>query len=114
MHNLTQILTGLPDICGPEKTLLGVLRTDGMHSTVSTPRTIDFTRIRSGFAVALHMHQRLVPAGGPELKTAEIISNLEYMMNHQQVGDNHNAPVFHWCYKRMGEFGPSQSSRHRL
>jgi hypothetical protein len=26
------------------------------------------------------------------------------MMNHQNIGDNHNAPVFHWCYKRMGEF----------
>jgi hypothetical protein len=38
--------------------------------------------------------------------TAEIISNLQYMMEHQDVGDNHNAPVFHWCYKRMGEIVP--------
>ena len=28
------------------------------------------------------------------------------MMEHPQIGDNHNAPVFHWCYKRMGEFIP--------
>jgi len=52
------------------------------------------------------MHQPLIPAGGSELSTARIICNLEDMMNHQDVGDNHNAPVFHWCYKRMGEFIP--------
>ena len=28
------------------------------------------------------------------------------MMDHPNVGDNHNASVFHWCYKRMGEFIP--------
>jgi len=26
------------------------------------------------------------------------------MMDHQDIGDNHNAPVFARCYKRMGEF----------
>ena len=52
------------------------------------------------------MHQPLIPAGGPDLGTAEIISNLQYMMEHPGVGDNHNATVFQWCYKRMGEFIP--------
>jgi hypothetical protein len=28
------------------------------------------------------------------------------MLDNPQVGDNHNAPVFLWCYKRMGEFIP--------
>jgi hypothetical protein len=28
------------------------------------------------------------------------------MLEHPDVGDNHNAPVFHWCYKRMGELIP--------
>jgi hypothetical protein len=28
------------------------------------------------------------------------------MMENQGIGDNHNAPVFVWCYKRMGEFIP--------
>jgi hypothetical protein len=27
-------------------------------------------------------------------------------MDNQSIGDNHNAPVFHWCYKRMGEIIP--------
>jgi hypothetical protein len=28
------------------------------------------------------------------------------MMDNQGIGDNHNAGVFHWCYKRIGEFVP--------
>jgi len=52
------------------------------------------------------MHQPLIPAGGGDMRTAEIISNLKYMMDNQGIGDNHNAPVFAWCYKRMGEFIP--------
>ena len=28
------------------------------------------------------------------------------MAEHPDIGDNHNAPVFRWCYKRMGEFIP--------
>jgi hypothetical protein len=107
MHDLTQTQDGLPDICGSEKTLLEALRTDGKHSLSPTQRALDFTRIRSGFAVALHMHQPLIPAGGPDLTTAKIVSNLDYMLNHPNTGDNHNAPVFHWCYKRMGEFIPA-------
>ena len=49
------------------------------------------------------MHQPLNPAGGPELRTAAIVSNLQWMLEHPDLGDNHNAPVFHWCYQRMGE-----------
>ena len=36
-----------------------------------------------------------------------MIGNLQYMMENQRIGDNHNAPVFYWCYKRMGEFIPN-------
>ena len=35
-----------------------------------------------------------------------MIGNLQHMFENQGVGDNHNAPVFLWCYKRMGEFIP--------
>jgi len=52
------------------------------------------------------MHQPLIPAGGHDLQSAGIISNLKYMMDNPGIGDNHDAPVFHWCYKRMGEFVP--------
>jgi hypothetical protein len=50
------------------------------------------------------MHQPLIPAGGADLATAGIISNLAYMFEHQGEGDNHNAEVFHQCYRRTGEF----------
>jgi hypothetical protein len=52
------------------------------------------------------MHQPLIPAGGPDLRTAAIVGNLQWMLEHPDVGDNHNAPVFHWCYQRMGELIP--------
>jgi hypothetical protein len=67
---------------------------------------VDITAIDSAFAVALHMHQPLIPAGGSELRSAAIVSNLQWMLEHPDLGDNHNAPVFHWCYKRMGELVP--------
>ena len=35
-----------------------------------------------------------------------MISNLQHMIDNQGIGDNHNASVFQWCYKRMGEFIP--------
>ena len=56
-------------------------------SRSSCPKVrIDFGSIRSAFAVALHMHQPLIPAGGGDLATAEIISNLKYMMDNQGIG----------------------------
>jgi len=68
--------------------------------------TIDWTRVKSACAIALHMHQPLIPDPDQELSRAPIVSNLKHMMDHPNVGDNHNAKVFHWCYKRMGEFIP--------
>jgi hypothetical protein len=52
------------------------------------------------------MHQPLVPAGGDDPATAAIIGNLRWMMEHPDQGDNHNAPTFLWCYRRMGELVP--------
>jgi Glycosyl hydrolase family 57 len=60
--------------------------------------------VRSACAVALHMHQPLIPAGGEALESAGVISNLQYMFEHPGEGDNHNAEVFHQCYRRAGEF----------
>jgi hypothetical protein len=60
--------------------------------------------VQSACAVALHMHQPLIPAGSEDLATAGIISNLAYMFEHPGEGDNHNAAVFHQCYRRPGEF----------
>jgi PAS domain-containing protein len=101
---LAETVEGLPNICGSEHRIAEARARRGPYYLPESG--IDFSRVRSAFSIGLHMHQPLIPAGGTNLQTAEIISNLKYMMDNQQIGDNHNAPVFHWCYKRMGEFIP--------
>ena len=102
--NLSEPIGDLPEICGREDLIRKTMARPALRP--SSDGGIDFSRIQSGFAVALHMHQPLIPAGGDDLYTARIISNLQYMMEHPNVADHHNAPVFRWCYKRMGEFIP--------
>ena len=106
MNDLPEYIDGLPNISGAEGLCEKAMRANQGNTITLHESGIDFGRIRSACAIALHMHQPLIPAGGSNLRTAEIISNLKYMMDNQQIGDNHNAPVFLWCYKRMGEFIP--------
>jgi len=106
MAPLPEYIDGLPNICGREDEVERVIAEAKGRAVFLPDSGIDFARLRSAFACALHMHQPLIPAGGGDLQTAGIISNLQYMMENQGVGDNHNAPAFHWCYKRMGEFIP--------
>jgi hypothetical protein len=107
MHGMSypEIKNGLPDITPSSEVLAMPPQRRQKIYIKETP--VQFNAIRSVAAIALHMHQPLIPAGGPDLHTADVISNLQYMMENQGIGDNHNAPVFHWCYKRMGEFIPS-------
>jgi hypothetical protein len=101
---VAEYVDGVPNICGAEKQVSEAMSRPGPYYLPESG--IDFGRLRSAFAVALHMHQPLIPAGGSDLRSAAVISNLKHMMDNQHIGDNHNAPVFHWCYKRMGEFIP--------
>jgi hypothetical protein len=93
----------LPNLCGAEAVIEKTLRE---RKPAAPAGGIDFGNINSACAIALHMHQPLIPAGGGDLSTAEVISNLKHMMDNPGIGDNHNASVFHWCYKRIGEFVP--------
>src|SRR5262245_6077038 len=106
MSTLSEYVDGLPNICGSESLIEAAVHENRSREVFRPESRIDFGGINSAFAIALHMHQPLIPAGGANLTTAEMISNLKYMMDNQGIGDNHNAPVFHWCYKRMGEFVP--------
>lgn len=106
MSTLPEYVDNLPNICGSQPVIDAAQRAQKGHPVYLKDGHIDFGHIRSAFACALHMHQPLIPAGGGDLSTAEVISNLQHMMNNPGVGDNHNASVFHWCYKRMGEFIP--------
>jgi len=105
MDLIPEVVEGVPVLCGFE---------DVIAQTMGEPVPlllseggIDFDRVRSAFAVGLHMHQPLIPAGSSDLHTAGVISNLAFMMDHPEIKDNHNAAVFCRCYQRMGEFIPT-------
>ena len=106
MTELPEYIDQRPNICGSEPKIESALRAQADKPVFLPESRIDFANINSAFAIALHMHQPLIPAGGNDLASAEIISNLKYMMDNPGIGDNHNATVFQWCYKRMGDFIP--------
>lgn len=106
MFPLPEQIDGLPNFCGAEEEIARAIEAARDRPVFLPESPIDFARIRSAFANALHMHQPLIPAGGPEPATAALIGNLQYMLEHPEGVDNHNAPVFQWCYGRMGEFIP--------
>ncbi|NJL81053.1 MAG: glycosyl hydrolase family 57 [Richelia sp. RM1_1_1] len=97
---LPETIDGLPNICGWEKQVLEVVN---QNSPVFLPTTnLRLEDITATFAVALHMHQPTIPAGA----NGELISHLQYMFEHPQEGDNHNAGPFANCYSRMGDIIP--------
>lgn len=97
---LSELKSGLPNICGWEAEISSVVNHDEPVFLTSTNLRLE--DITAGFACALHMHQPTIPAGA----NGELVSNLQYMFEHPQFGDNHNAEPFAWCYSRMGEFIP--------
>ena len=107
MTALPEYIDGTPNLAGSEKQIEKTIRAAAKKPMYTPDSKVDFGRIKSAYAVALHMHQPLIPAGGHDLHTAEIISNLKDMWDNQGIGDNYNAPAFAWCYKRMGEFIPN-------
>jgi hypothetical protein len=101
---LHEYIGGLPNICGSEEIVAqGLSRTGAAYLGESG---IDFGRVRSAFSNALHMHQPLIPAGGHDLATASVISNLQFMRDFGNDEARYNEGIFAWCYKRMGEFIP--------
>jgi hypothetical protein len=106
-QELAEYVDGLPNLSGAEALIASTIADAATRPMFAAAASEDpFAGIESAFGVALHMHQPLIPAGGDDLRTARLISNLRYMAEHPDSGDNHNAPVFRWCYKRMGEFIP--------
>jgi len=92
----------LPNICGNEDRIAKAVK--GGAQLYAPISNIKFDKVQSSFGVALHMHQPTILAGTDDLKTAPLISNLQHMMEHQDVHDNHNAPVFLQCYSRISDF----------
>ena len=105
MSQLELYINNIPNISGSEKLIEESIR-QRPENVFLPDSDIDFGRIRSACAIALHMHQPLIPAGGGDLQTAELIGNLQDMMEHPDIGDNHNSHVFLWCYRRIAELVP--------
>ena len=102
---LPSIIDGLPNISGWEREVLDVVN---QKTSVFLPKTnLRLEDIRATFAVALHMHQPSIPAGA----NGEMIGHLQYMFEHQDEGDNHNAGPFANCYQRMGDIIPELVSQ---
>ena len=98
---LPEIVNGLPNICGSERQVEEITR---RQEPVYLPETnLRLDRLRATFAVALHMQQPLIPAGGSELRSADLISNLDFMLHQSGDGDRYNASVFLDCYGRIGD-----------
>jgi len=97
------VIKDMPSICGNEDKIKEVTsRTEDKLYMQYSHLAID--QVQSAFGIALHMHQPTIPASSEDLAAADLISNLQFMMEHQDMGDNHNAPVFLWCYSRMSDF----------
>ena len=103
MAELPEYVGDPPNLSGSEEVVAEAVRA-GRERLVYDGRHVRLGDIDSAFAVGLHMHQPLIPAGGGDPRAAAVVSNLRFMMDHPEVPDAHNAPVFLWCYRRMGEF----------
>ena len=103
MIDLAECVDGLPNISGSEERIRKAIRASRTGPVFLPQGASGFGEITSAFAIALHMHQPLIPAGGPELRTAQLISNLQWMLDNPDIADNHNESVFLCCYKPIGE-----------
>jgi len=101
MHNIPGIKGDFPDIStvpSDDKELRPT--TKQVYAPCSN---INWPAVQSAFGIALHMHQPTIPAETDDVQNARLISNLQHMMEHQNIGDNHNAPVFLNCYSRISD-----------
>ncbi len=100
---MSDIVSNLPNIFFDEKQYAKPGQKKKCYASFSN---INPDRVRSSFGIALHMHQPTIPAGGWDLRSAGLISNLQHMFDNQGIGDNHNAGVFFWCYHRLAQIIP--------
>ena len=104
-EQLQGLIEGLPNICGWEEDIATIV---ARREPVFLPQTsYRLEDIRSCFAIALHMHQPMIPAG----QGGSLVNNLQYMLEHPYEGDNYNAGHFAYCYGRIGDFLPELVSQ---
>ena len=106
IDHLPEIVDGLPNICGAESAIEQALKRSAERAVFLDQSGVDFSRIRGASAIALHMHQPLIPAGGADLRTRGYNRQPAADDGNPGAASSHNAGIFRWCYKRMGEFIP--------
>ncbi len=67
---LSAYVDALPNICGSEPVIEEATRQGRARPASGEGSALSFDDIDAAFAIALHMHQPLIPAGGPDLRTA--------------------------------------------
>ncbi len=103
------IKDGLPAIDADEQKLRTLRNTKKEHYLSIS--NLSYPKVSAAFGIALHMHQPTIPASHDHIPTAGLISNLKYMLDHENIGDNHNARVFLQCYARMADIIPELVSQ---
>jgi len=89
MSVLPQYVEGLPNICGSEPTVEEAARSSrGESFCFLAESRVDFGRIKIAAAIRLHVRQPSIPAGGEDLHTTAITSNLKYMTDDPTIADN--------------------------
>ncbi len=96
-------LSHLPPIYSSEDTLAKITK-PGVGPVFLNESPIDFSSTTSTCAIALHMHQPLIPAGKQDLTHASVISNLQHMLLSEDSGEQYNATIFSECYGRMSTY----------
>ncbi|MGH2770285.1 MAG: glycosyl hydrolase family 57, partial [Actinomycetota bacterium] len=82
MQELPEYLDDLPNLCGSEPLIEATIAAGRERPVFLGQTSVNIADIDAAFAVALHMHQPLIPAGGLDLRTAATVSNLEWMAAH--------------------------------
>jgi hypothetical protein len=103
LRPLPEIVDGLPNLSGALDQVKEATR--GRRPVYLPETNLRLDRLRATFAVALHMQQPLIPAGR-DMRHADLVSNLAWMMREPGSGDAYNASVFADCYGRMGDIIP--------
>ena len=103
---LPETVDGLPNISGSEDSIREAIAAAAGRPVYPPDNGVDFGRIRSAFAVALHMHQPLIPAGGPTCAPRRRSATCSTCWTTPAMRRQPQRPGVSWCYKRMGEFIP--------
>jgi hypothetical protein len=74
MKRLPEYVNGLPNLSGAEAEIAALLSSTRSRP-VFTDEVTSFGELSSACAIALHMPQPLIAAGGDDLRTAEVIGN---------------------------------------